>query len=122
MHTYARSDRVSHQIQREVSELLLRRVKDPRVGLVTITRVQVTPDLKHAKIYFSTPYEQNADEAKRGLESATGFIRSELGRRLIVKKIPELEFLPDDQYERALSVSDTIERLEKERKREQGDE
>ena len=117
MPTYSRSDRIEHQIQREVCSLLLRRVKDPRVGLITITSVRVTHDLRHARILYTLPRqgEEHAADVKKGLDSATGFIRTELGKRLRLRKVPQIEFIKDELYEQALSVADTIARLEKER-------
>lgn len=116
MPTYSRSDRIEHQIQKEVCDLLLRRVKDPRVGLITITSVRVTHDLRQATVLYTMPRqeEHHADDIRKGLDSATGFIRSELGKRLRVRRVPQIEFVKDDLYEKALSVADTIARLERE--------
>jgi len=116
MPTYSRSDRLEHQIQKEVCDLLLRRVKDPRVRLITITSVWVTHDLRQARVLYTMPRqeEHHADAIKKGLDSATGFIRSELGKRLRVRRVPQIEFVKDDLYEQALSVANTIARLERE--------
>ncbi|MBN2207749.1 MAG: 30S ribosome-binding factor RbfA [Candidatus Coatesbacteria bacterium] len=124
MPTYSRSDRMEHQIQKEICDLLLRRVKDPRVELITITSVRVTPDLRQARILYTMPRQEecHADDIKKGLDSATGFIRSELGRRLRVRRVPQIEFVKDDLYEQAISVADTIARLERERKQDPEDE
>jgi len=115
MPTYNRSDRIEHQIQRELCDLLLRRVKDPRIKLITITSVNVTHDLRQAKVLYTMPRqeEHHADDIKKGLDSATGFMRSELGKRLHVRRVPQIEFVKDDLYEQALSVADTIAKLEK---------
>ncbi|MCD6328501.1 30S ribosome-binding factor RbfA [bacterium] len=117
MQSYNRSDRVAHQIQREVSELLLRKVKDPRVQFVTITRVLTSPDLRQARVFFSTPRmsEDMDKDVLEGLESAAGFIRSSLGKRLSMRRVPEIEFKLDVQYEQALKVSDTIAMIEREK-------
>ncbi len=124
MPTYSRSNRIEHQIQKEVCDLLLRRVKDPRAKLITITGVRVTHDLRQARVLYTMPRqeEHHADDIKKGLDSATGFIRSELGKRLRIKRVPQLEFVKDDLYEQALSVADTIAELERERNEDPEDE
>ncbi len=124
MPTYSRSNRIEHQIQKEVCDLLLRRVKDPRAKLVTITGVRVTHDLRQARVLYTMPRqeEHNADDIKKGLDSATGFIRSELGKRLHIRRVPQLEFVKDDLYEQALSVADTIAELGRERSEDPEDE
>ncbi|MBN1592693.1 MAG: 30S ribosome-binding factor RbfA [Candidatus Coatesbacteria bacterium] len=117
MHAFNRSDRIEHEIQKEVCSLLQRRVKDPRIGYITITTVKVTHDLGHARILYTLPalMEEHSEDVKKGLISATGFIRTELGKRLRLRKVPEIEFLKDELYEKALSVADTIARLEKDK-------
>jgi len=116
MATHNRSARIAHQIQKEVSELLLRRVKDPRVKFVTITRVSVSPDLSFARLYFSAPAndERSKEELEKGLSSAKGYIRSELGKRLLMRRVPQIEFVFDSQYEAALRVSDEIAKMDNE--------
>ena len=87
-------------IQQEISELLVRKIKDPRLELVTITGVKVSPDLKLARVYFSR--FGNPDEIRRGLEglqSATGFIKRELGQRMKLRRVPDLEFVHDTSFE-----------------------
>jgi len=87
-------------IQQEISELLVRKIKDPRLELVTITGVEVSPDLKSARVYFSR--FGHADEIKRcleGLQSATGFIKRELGQRMKLRRVPDLEFVHDTSFE-----------------------
>ncbi|RLC46348.1 MAG: 30S ribosome-binding factor RbfA [Candidatus Coatesbacteria bacterium] len=117
MHTtYSRSDRVEHQLQREVCELLLRKVKDPRIKVVTVTSVKVTHDLRQARIYYTVPRQdqERSDEVQRGLNSATGFVRTSLGKRLRLRRVPEIHFIKDEIYEQALRVSESIVKLEKE--------
>ena len=124
MDTYSRSDRMEHQIQEDICDLLLRRVKDPRVGRITITGVKMTHDLRYVRILYTMPWqeEEHADDVKRGLDSAKGFIRAELGKRLRLRKVPQIEFIKDELYEQALSVADTIARLEKEKDEDPQDE
>jgi ribosome-binding factor A len=95
-----RTVQVGGLIQQEISELLVRKIKDPRLELVTITGVDVSPDLKLARVYFSR--FGNPEEVRRGLEglqSATGFIKRELGQRLKLRRVPDLEFSHDTSFE-----------------------
>jgi len=103
-----RTARVSRQILQDLAEIIEREVKDPRAGMITLTSVQVTPDLHSAKVYFSrmgTPAER--EEAKRVLDHAAGFLRRELGARLRLRYVPELRFFIDD----SLDVSERINEL-----------
>ena len=107
-----RSHRVGDLILHEIAAILQRQVKDPRVDLITITGVDLTPDLRVAKVFFSC-LDQQADPKKpqQGLESARGFIRRELGRNLSLKVVPELRFHHDDSLDRGFRVQDVIESL-----------
>ncbi len=101
--------RVADQIQRELPELLRLEVKDPRIGMVTITEVHVSPDLAHARIYFTTLDEGEARaHTLQGLRRAAGFLRSALGTRLNTRVVPELRFEFDDSVERGARVSRLI--------------
>ena len=114
---YKRSDRVGDQIRLEIADILSRRMKDPRVGFVTLTSVEVTADLKQAWVYVTVLQEgEQANEAMATLGRATGFIRGELGRRLKLRYVPELTFVRDtsvDQVRRVMSLLDevTVERM-----------
>lgn len=95
-----RTVQVGGLIQKEISELLLRKIKDPRLEMVTITAVEVSPDLKLARIFFSR--FGDVAEVQRGLEglqSAAGFLKRELGQRLRLRHVPELEFRHDTSFE-----------------------
>lgn len=107
MHPYKRSDRVGHLIQHEVSDIILNRVKDPRIGFVTITGVELTPDLRHARIFVSILRPEDRAPSMEAIESARGFIRQELGRRVKIRFLPEIEFRLDTTAE----YGDHIERL-----------
>ena len=106
---FARSDRVSEQIKRELAELLQLEVKDPRVKFVSITGVELTPDYAHAKVFFTTlqPSEKLPD-VERGLKAATGFLRRELGRRVRIHTNPDLHFVHDISIERGAALSQLI--------------
>jgi ribosome-binding factor A len=85
------------QIQEEVSEIIARKLKDPRVGFVTLTGVKVSPDLSYASIYVSVMgSQQEVEKTLAGLDGAKSFIRSELARRLEIRHVPEIRFHHDD--------------------------
>ncbi|MFZ0963439.1 MAG: 30S ribosome-binding factor RbfA [Terriglobia bacterium] len=91
-----RAERLGHQIRVELAELISREVKDPRIGFATITRVELTADLHHARVFVSVL--GNAEEQKNnieGLSSAAGFLRHEIGHRLALRRAPELDFILD---------------------------
>ena len=94
--TYKRADRVADQIRMEVADILMRKIKDPRVRSVTVTDVQLTADLRIAYIFVTTMEKDQAErEVFAGLSKASGFIRAELGRRLALRYLPELNFKKD---------------------------
>jgi len=88
-----RQQRVAELVQSEIGNVLLRKLKDPRIGFITITGVSMSPDLKNAKVYFSAlGGEENVTRALNGLRNAAGFIRGEIGRTLELKYCPHLTF------------------------------
>lgn len=106
---FSRSQRVAEQIRRELAELIRLEVKDPRVGFITLTDVEVTPDYAHAKVFFtSMTGEEGLDEILRGLRRASGFLRRELGRRVRIHTLPELHFHYDASVERGSRLSRII--------------
>jgi ribosome-binding factor A len=103
---FKRAQRVGGQVQKELADLLLKEVMDPRLHSVTIMRVSITDDLRSARIYFSTPEgEEQKTEALAGFKSAAGYLRRQLGRRLELRYVPELEFFYDEGFERATEVN-----------------
>ena len=98
----ARTQRIEAEIQRVLAALIARELKDPRVGNVTITAVSVAPDMGTARVFF-TPFvsQHPAEEVRRGLTHAGGFLRGELGRRLRLRHAPRLEFVFDESVEAA---------------------
>jgi ribosome-binding factor A len=97
---YKRSHRVADVIQRELADLLYRRIKDPRLNRVTITGVELTDDLRHARIFYCFLGADAEKEAVvKGLHKARGFIRRELGRRLQLRYTPDLEFRFDPSFD-----------------------
>jgi ribosome-binding factor A len=110
---YKRSDRVADLLRREIAELLLRRVKDPRVAGVIVTGVELTPDLRYAKVFFCITggcSDEVKENATVGLSKAKGFMRQELGKRLYLRHLPQLDF----QYDASFEYGEKIERLLKE--------
>lgn len=110
---FTRSDRIADLLQREIADLLLRRVKDPRIDAVTITGVKVSKDLQHARIFYcvmGAPREEGNEALAAALNKAKGFMRQELGKRLHMRYLPQLEFI----YDTSFDYGDKIERLLKE--------
>ena len=98
----ARQQRIGAEMQRVLAELISREVRDPRVGMVTLTAVQVAPDLSVARVLF-VPFggRKETDEVQEGLARAAGYLRGEVGRRLSLRHAPRLEFVFDESIERA---------------------
>jgi ribosome-binding factor A len=109
---FKRTERVSDQIRMEIADILMRRVKDPRVGFVTVTAVDVTADLKQAWVYV-TVLQQGAQEAETldALSRAEGFIRGELGRRLKLRYVPDLKFVKDTSIDRVTRVLNLLDEV-----------
>lgn len=103
---FARHQRVAEQIQRELADLLQFEVKDPRVSMVTITEVEVTNDLAHAKVFYSAA--ENPPELLQGLQKAAGFLRSQLSHRMLMRTVPQLHFVYDGSIERGMKMSRLI--------------
>jgi ribosome-binding factor A len=102
-----RSYQVADQIQRDLAELIARELKDPRVGMVTMQAVEVTPDYAHAKVYFSVLTGDPA-KAAEGLNQAAGFLRNGLFKRLHIHTVPTLHFVYDRTPERAADMNALI--------------
>lgn len=107
----ARLARIEGELQRVVAELVSRGVKDPRVGMVTITAVKLAPDMSVARIFF-LPFggKHSADEVGEGLASAAGYMRGEVGRRLQLRHAPRLEFEVDTHLEQATHLTSLIQK------------
>jgi ribosome-binding factor A len=107
---FARSRRVAEQIKRNLSEIVRRELKDPRVQSMTITGVDVSGDFSHAKVYFSL-LQPDADPApaRAALDRAAGFIRAQLGRSMHVRHIPELHFVHDASLSEGARITSLIE-------------
>ncbi|MCF4968759.1 30S ribosome-binding factor RbfA [Nostoc sp. CMAA1605] len=124
MATNRRVSRVAELIKREVSQMLLNGIKDDRVGtgMVSVTDVDVSGDLQHAKIYVSIYGTEEAKaETMAGLKSATGFVRSELGARVRLRRTPEVIFIEDRSIERGTKVLSLLNQLQYQRSQETDD-
>lgn len=107
-----RGERLAEEIHRELADILLSRVSDPRLGLATVTRVEVSSDGAHARVLVSFLGDEMADASGlQALESAAGFIRGELGRRLEVRRVPELAFRADPGMRHSLRIQAELRRL-----------
>ena len=106
---FSRSKRVEEQLKRLLAELVRREIKDPRVGLVTITAVEVSRDLTHARVFF-TPFagQGDADAALQALRHAAGYLRHSLRQELRLRVTPELDFRVDESVERGARLSSLI--------------
>jgi ribosome-binding factor A len=105
---YQRSDRIAELLVELISDLLRREVRDPRLGRVTITGARVTRDLKLARIFFNVLGGEERDLALAGLRSATGFIRSRVGKQLSLKFVPALEFIYDGAADQAQRITELL--------------
>lgn len=106
---FARSDRVAEQIRRDLAEIIRTELKDPRIGMISLSGVEVTPDYAHATVFFTTLTDHSAIPGiRKGLAKAAGFLRGQLGRRIKLHQIPELHFKFDESLERGMSLSRLI--------------
>lgn len=106
-----RIGRINDDIRQELAALLPA-LKDPRVrGIVSITRVDTTADLRYCKVYVSALDREDMGQVLRGLKSAAGFLRRELGRRMSLRYTPELQFIPDDSIDRGAKLIHMMEEL-----------
>lgn len=108
MPRYRRTDRVNELLREEISLTMRNEVRDPRVGLATVTAVETSPEMDHARVYVTTLGDEEArTEVLTGLRSAAAFIRGQLSRRLHMRRVPELHF----EYDRVLEEATRIEQL-----------
>ena len=111
----SRYEKVAHAIKREVSTIIHDEIKDPRLGFVTITHVELTPDLRYAKILFSVlGKEQEHRRTKEALDSARGFIRRLIGQRIKLRFVPEVAFYEDRSSEYSVRIEEILEEIKQE--------
>jgi ribosome-binding factor A len=107
--TSQRAQKVADQIQRELADLVANEIKDPRVGRITITHVDVSADMSHATVHFThLPGKEHAKDAVAALSRTAGFLRSELSHRLDLYSVPQLHFAYDDSIESGMRLSQLI--------------
>ncbi|HCG39620.1 30S ribosome-binding factor RbfA [Stutzerimonas chloritidismutans] len=111
---FSRTQRIGDQMQRELALLIQREIKDPRLGLITITAVDVSRDLSHAKIFITIMGQDDDQEAVKGnlriLNDAAGFLRMQLGKSMKLRTVPQLHFNYDASIRRGVELSSLIER------------
>lgn len=113
-----RATRVAEQMKKELSEILGRKLKDPRIGFVTVTDVSLTGDLQIAKVYISVlGDEQQKEDTMKALAKAKGFIRSEIGSRIRLRKTPEIHF----EFDESIDYGNRIEKLIHELKKDESE-
>lgn len=106
---FSRRDRIAEQIRRELAEVIWSELKDPRVGMISLTDVELSADYAHARVFFSSLAGKDSLElVQAGLQQASGFLRSELGKRISIHMIPQLHFIFDDSLERGAQLSKLI--------------
>lgn len=103
-----RAQKVADQIQRELSAILHRELRDPRVGMITLTGVEVSPDCAHATVFYTCLDVSHIPEAAEGLRRAAGFLRTQLAKRIKLYTAPELRFVYDESIERGARLSQLI--------------
>lgn len=109
-----RSNRVAEQLKKEIGDILNRKLKDPRIGFVTVTDVELTNDLQQAKVYISVlGNEEEKETSLTGLNKANGFIRSEVGKRIRLRKVPEIIFEFDEAHEYGNRIESILKDLNK---------
>ena len=111
-----RQARVGDLLKQSIAELILRKVKDPRVESVTITGVDVSMDLKVGRVFYCLLNSERKDAAQQGLDSAAGFLRHELRKILRLKNVPELSFIYDESFDYGTKIDEILEDIEKDEK------
>lgn len=119
---HRRIERLNEQIKRELTDILRQKVRDPRLGVVTVTDVQTTPDLDHARVYLAAlGDEAEKQRSLEGARAAAAYVRSELGRRLHIRRVPELMFELDRSLEHAMRIERILSEVLPEDEAESGD-
>lgn len=113
--SYQRIDRISEQVRREVDLIIREHLSDPRIkGTFSITRVEVTRDLAYAKVYVSILESERRAPMMKALQSAAGFVRHELGRRMIIRHAPEITFEEDHNIEYGIHIASVLKQVQAE--------
>jgi len=108
----ARHAKVSEALKREIGSIIHGELKDPRLGFVTITRLELTPDLRYAKVFFSVlGKEEERQKSKEALESASGFIRRLIAQRIDLRLVPEISFHEDRSAEYSIRIQEALDKI-----------
>ncbi|HHY20214.1 MAG TPA: 30S ribosome-binding factor RbfA [Firmicutes bacterium] len=113
MQRFSRKDRVGEEIKKEIADILSKDVKDPRIGFISITDVEISDDLSYVKVFYSTIEEDKLEQTQIGLEKATGFIRTEIGKRIRLRVTPEIVFKYDDSLKRGARIMELLDEVSK---------
>lgn len=108
---FKRSDRVAHELQKEIAIILQREVKDPRIGMVTVSDVEVSRDLAYAKIFVTFLFDNDPEAVKqgmKGLEKAGPYVRTQLGKAMRLRIVPELRFIYDESLVEGMRMSNLV--------------
>lgn len=116
MHPYKRSVRISDLIKEEAARIIMHKLKDPRLGFVTVTGAKVTDDLRHATIYVSVFEDTKRNKTLKALASSASFIRSELARKIKIRFIPKLSFRVDESIEYGKKIDSILNEIKSEEK------
>ena len=113
-----RANRVGEQIKKELTDIIQRELKDPRIGFITVTAVEVTGDLQQATAFITVfGDDEQRGKSLQGLSKANGFIRSEIGKRIQLRKTPELSFKFDESIEQGNRIEELLRKLNQEEKK-----
>ncbi len=107
----SRASRVADEIRKEITDVLSKKARDPRIGFITITEVKVTDDLHHARIYVSLQENQDAKKTFAALKKASGFFRGALARNLPLRRVPDVAFFPDQAVKRQSRILDLLDEI-----------
>jgi ribosome-binding factor A len=110
-------EKINSEIQRQIMDIFQKEVDDPRIGIISITKVETTPDLAESKIYYSVLDDSKQERVKNMLDSMHKFIRLHLGKRIRIKIIPELRFILDDSIKYSVDIYKKIEEIKEEESR-----
>lgn len=113
MHPYKRSQRLSVLLREEIADIILLKLKNPRLGFITVTGVELSDDLRIARVFISVLKEEDRDRTLQILNEAKGYVRNELAKRLRIKIIPSIEFIFDESIERGFRVDQLLKEIKK---------
>ena len=112
--SYQRVDRLSEEVQKEVDDIIRHSLSDPRIdGTYSVTRVEVTRDLRYAKVYISVLEDEKRKDLMAALKNAAGFVRRELGRRMQIRYIPEIQFVSDENIAYGVHIAQVLNQVAK---------